>query len=260
MADGIIDRTGKRSAQGAQADYQTAVRNHAAFAELEAFGRRLRASPLDAHGLRVFLASSAEFFREVPGGILGLALRITDEQIERNRFGAVRAGASVLTAAVDEYGLGHDDTAGRTHHELFEAMVIDLGVALTELDDAAHIVPAARELAAVTAEYYRRKPVPVAAGFHFASEITSDHEFKLCFDGLAAHAGAYGMAEQPRDQAFGFYFVHTVVEPEHGASSARALGYYDQNAAGQAAILAGINAFMDAYGAFWYELNLAVTR
>lgn len=260
MADGITDRAVKDSAESVQADYRNAIRDHAAFTALETFGERLRANPLDAHGLRVFLASSAEFFREIPGGILALALRITDEQIEGNRFGAVRAGASVLTAAVDEYGLGHADAAGRTHHELFEAMVIDLGVSLAELDDAAYVVPAARELAVATAEYYRRAPVPVAAGFHFASEITSEHEFRLCFDGLAAHAGAYGMAERPRDQAFGFYFVHTVVEPEHGASSARALAYYDKSAAGQAAILAGINAFMDAYGAFWSELHEAVTR
>jgi hypothetical protein len=65
----------------------------------------LRKKPLDGAGLRLFFASTAEFFREVPGGILALALRLTDDWMPHARFGAVEKGAQILYSAVDEFGL-----------------------------------------------------------------------------------------------------------------------------------------------------------
>lgn len=246
-------------ADGIRVDYHTAVTAHAGWQELDAFGALLAERPLNPTQQRIFLASSAEFFREIPGGILALALRITDDRIGSDRFGAVRAGANVLTAAVDEYGLGGSDPLRLTHHELFGEMLKSFEVAPQDLDEPDFIVPAARELAAVTNEQYRRGPLGRAVGFHFASEITSDHEFQLCYQGLARHATAFAFTE-PAERALGFYFVHTLVEPEHGASSARALASYESTDNGAAEILTGISTFMQAYRSFWQQLREALAQ
>src|SRR4051794_27438035 len=47
--------------------------HHGMFA-LKRFGEQLRRRALDGPSLQVFFASTGEFFREVPGGILALAL------------------------------------------------------------------------------------------------------------------------------------------------------------------------------------------
>ena len=51
------------------------IESHPGMFALRRFGEQLRKRPLDGPGLRLFFASTAEFFREVPGGILALALR-----------------------------------------------------------------------------------------------------------------------------------------------------------------------------------------
>src|SRR5690348_3879916 len=81
------------------------IESHPGMFALRRFGEQLRRRPLDAAGRRLFFASTAEFFREVPGGILALALRLTDDWMPHDRFGAVAKGAQILYSAVDEFGL-----------------------------------------------------------------------------------------------------------------------------------------------------------
>src|SRR5689334_3822796 len=232
------------------------IESHPGMFALRRFGEQLRKRPLDAAGLQLFFASTAEFFREVPGGILALALRVTDDWMPHARFGAVEKGAQILYSAVDEFGL-HQLRRGvqASHHAFFLETAAAFGVTRSALDDPAAITQAAREMAALTALFYRRRPIGESLGFHLASELSSDVEFTLCLEGLQAHAAHYGLSG-PDDPKLGFYFIHTQVEPMHGSSSRTAVrDYLTRRPACAAEIAAGADAFMDAYGRFFGALT-----
>jgi len=232
------------------------IESHPGMFALRRFGEQLRKKPLDSIGLRLFFASTAEFFREVPGGILALALRVTDDWMPHERFGAVEKGAQILYSAVDEFGL-HQLRRGvqASHHAFFLETAAAFGVTRAALDDPAAVTQAAREMAALTALFYRRRPVGEGLGFHLASELTSDVEFTLCLEGLRAHAAHYGLSG-PDDPKLGFYIIHTQVEPMHGASSRTAVrDYLARRPDCTAEIAAGADAFMDAYGRFFATLT-----
>lgn len=223
---------------------------------LRRFGDQMRRRPLDPAALRVFFASTGEFFREVPGGILALALRLTDDWMPQDRFGAVEKGAQILYSAVDEFGL-HQLRRGvqASHHAFFLETAAAFGVSRAELEEPAAITPEAREMAALTALFYRRRPIGESLGFHLASELTSDVEFTLCLEGFQAHAAEYGLAGAD-DPKLGFYLIHTQVEPMHGSSSRTAVRDYLQRRPDRAGeIAAGADAFMDGYGRFFTALS-----
>lgn len=236
------------------------IESHPGMFALKRFGEQMRKRPLDPDARRVFFASTAEFFREVPGGILALALRLTDDWVPHDRFGAVEKGAQILYSAVDEFGL-HQLQRGvqASHHAFFLETAAAFGLDRKELEDPAHIVPTAREMAALTALFYRRRPIGESLGFHLASELTSDVEFTLCLAGFQAHPAAYGLAS-PQDPKLGFYLIHTQVEPMHGASSRTAVRDYlrrKPNCADELA--AGADAFMDCYGRLFEALTERLT-
>jgi hypothetical protein len=234
----------------AEADAVAArIESHPGMFALKRFGEQLRKRPLDPAARRIFFASTAEFFREVPGGILALALRLTDDWAPHDRFGAVEKGAQILYSAVDEFGL-HELEHGvqASHHAFFLETASAFGLTRAELEDPAYVTQPAREMAALTALFYRRRPIGESLGFHLASELTSDVEFTLCLAGFQAHPAAYGLTG-PQDPKLGFYLIHTEVEPMHGASSRAAVRDYLRrrpNCADELA--AGADAFMDCYG------------
>jgi hypothetical protein len=233
--------------------------HHGMFA-LKRFGEQLRKRQLDAASLQTFFASTAEFFREVPGGILALALRVTDDWMPHERFGAVEKGAQILYSAVDEFGL-HQLRRGvqASHHAFFLETAAAFGVTRSALDDPAAITQAAREMAALTALFYRRRPIGESLGFHLASELTSDVEFTLCLEGLQAHAERYGLSG-PDDPKLGFYLIHTQVEPMHGSSSRTAVrDYLARRPDRPDEIVAGADAFMDGYERFFATLTERIT-
>jgi len=232
------------------------VESHPGMFALKRFGAQMLRQPLDPVQRRLFFASTAEFFREVPGGILALALRLTDDWMPHERFGAVEKGAQILYSAVDEFGL-HQLKRGvqASHHAFFLETAAAFGVGRSDLDEAAAITQAAREMAALTALFYRRRPVGESLGFHLASELTSDVEFTLCLEGFQAHAAAYGLTG-PDDPKLGFYLIHTQVEPMHGSTSRTAVcDYLARRPECAAEIAAGAEAFMDAYGRFFSALT-----
>ena len=231
---------------------------HRGWRELERFGENLHDRPLERHQLRVFLASTCEFFREIPGGILALALRVTDDWMERDRFGAVARAGSVLYSAVDEYGL-HDCARGiqKGHHTLFHDMAQQWGVTLDDLMNPALILPEAVSLARLTRDYYRSRDLGAGLGFHFASEKTSDREFVLCNTGFSRHWQAYNLTDA-RDPTLEFYYIHTLVEPMHGSTSADAVCAQATLPGSPEQIIAGAVAFMEGYGAFWAALNAQI--
>jgi hypothetical protein len=232
------------------------ITSHPGMKALEEFGANLASRPLRRDELRVFLATTAAFFREVPAGILALGLRVTDDWMPRDRFGAVSRGASVLYAAVDEFGLhAMDKGLLRSHHGLFLDMAQDWGVSEAELTNPRYVLGEGEELAALTAELYRRRPIPEALGFHVASEITSEREFTLCYQGFRAFPAAYGLSG-PDDPGLMFYFIHTVVEPMHGATGMDSIRMYaEQDPAVFEAGMRGALAFMDGYGRLFEAFN-----
>lgn len=232
------------------------IDSHPGMFALRRFGEQLRKKPLDAQALQLFFASTAEFFREVPGGILALALRLTDDWMPHDRFGAVEKGAQILYSAVDEFGL-HQLRRGvqASHHAFFLDTAAAFGVTRSGLEDPAAITQAAREMAALTALFYRRRPIGESLGFHLASELTSDVEFTLCLEGLQAHAARYNLSG-PDDPKLGFYLIHTQVEPMHGSSSRTAVcDYLARRPDCTDDITAGADAFMDGYGRFFATLT-----
>lgn len=232
------------------------IDSHPGMFALKRFGECLRKRPLDTGSLQVFFASTAEFFREVPGGILALALRVTDDWMPHARFDAVEKGAQILYSAVDEFGL-HQLRRGvqASHHAFFLETAAAFGIDRPALEDPAAITQAAREMAALTALFYRRRPIGESLGFHLASELTSDVEFNLCLEGLRAHAADYGLSG-PDDPKLGFYLIHTQVEPMHGSSSRTAVRDYLARRPDCAdEIVAGADAFMDGYGRFFATLT-----
>lgn len=236
------------------------IESHPGMFALKRFGEQLRKRPLDPAARRVFFASTGEFFREVPGGILALALRLTDDWARHDRFGAVEKGAQILYSAVDEFGL-HELQRGvqASHHAFFLETASAFGVSRAELEDPAYVTAPAREMAALTALFYRRRPIGESLGFHLASELTSDVEFTLCLAGFQAHPTAYGLAG-PQDPKLGFYLIHTEVEPMHGASSRAAVRDYLQRKPGcRDELAAGAEAFMDCYGRLFEALTERLT-
>jgi hypothetical protein len=236
------------------------IESHPGMFALKRFGEQMRKHALDPAQRRLFFASTAEFFREVPGGILALALRLTDDWMPHDRFGAVEKGAQILYSAVDEFGL-HQLKRGvqASHHAFFLETAAAFGVSRSELDDAGSITQAAREMAALTALFYRRRPVGESLGFHLASELTSDVEFTLCLDGIRAHPADYGLTG-PDDAKLGFYLIHTQVEPMHGSSSRTAVrDYLTRRPDCADEIAAGAEAFMEGYGRFFATLTERIT-
>lgn len=232
------------------------VEDHAGMAALRSFGARLKQQPMSQAQLTVFLASTAEFFKEVPAGILALGLRVTDDWMALDRFGAVTRGAMVLYSAVDEFGL-HQLQRGvqASHHSLFREMAAGFGVAENDLLNPAHILPEATKMAEATRAYYRSKSVAAGLGFHLASEISSDIEFNLCLDGLRAFPADYGL-DGDDDPKLRFYLIHTEVEPMHGSTSKEAVAAcLLRDPASAPDIRDGALAFMEPYGRLFDALQ-----
>jgi len=228
---------------------------HPGMASLRLFGERLRAKPLDRAELAMMFASTAEFFREIPGGILALALRLTDDWMPFRRFGAVSEGAQILYSAVDEFGL-HQLRRGvqQSHHQYFLSMIEGFGYGENDLLEPANVTDAASEMAALTNLFYRHRSIGESLGFHLASELTSDIEFSLCLEGLQAFPREYSLTG-PEDDRLGFYLIHTQVEPMHGASGQTAVERYLSRRPGTAdEVRAGADAFMTGYGRFFIAL------
>lgn len=248
----------RRASDNLATTLQREIAAHDGWEKLEEFGRKLVERPMEREGLKIFLASTSTFFKEIPGGILALALRVTDDWMTRDRFNAVGMGARVLLSAVDEYGL-HEPHKGyqKTHHELFVDMTHMWGLSTSDLLDPKYVIPESIELAAVTRDFYRSRHLGEGLGFHFASEKTSDREFQLCMRGFTHFWTSYAL-KSASDPTLNFYHIHTLVEPMHGSTSADIVTAYGKDPVNAEYIAAGAAAFMEGYGQFWTALTRAV--
>ena len=233
------------------------IEHHSGMKKLDDFGIQLKKTPMSPETLTIFLASTAEFFKEIPVGILALGLRVADDWMMHDRFGAVTRAASVLYSAVDEFGLHKlDKGIQQSHHTYFLEMAASFGIRENDLIRKEFILPEATTMATLTSSYYRKKSIPEGLGFHMASEVTSDIEFNLCLQGFCAFPDAYGL-NGPHDPRLEFYQIHTEVEPMHGSTSRDAvLAYCEREPAAWDAIQNGADAFLNAYGNLFTALEL----
>jgi Iron-containing redox enzyme len=197
------------------ANLKELVFSHPAVKILEKFGEKLKRQKLDRDQIRVLLASEGMFVLEVPPGILSLASRITDECFARKPFGATGLAARILFAAVDEYGL-NDMEHGLlpSHHQLYLDMASHWGIGAEELLDKKNIVPTAFEFSRVISEYYRRRPIVEALGFHVANETTAPLDFGVFLKTFQEYREGYGLKAE-NDPHLNFLLVHDDVEVSH---------------------------------------------
>lgn len=237
-------------------DIEKEIFSHRGFSELEKFGLGLQSRPLTNDEVRVFFSSLSAFVGDIPGGILSLALRITDEYMPSDPLNATGKAAAILAAAVDEYGL-HDTNNGiqRTHHQLFIDVIANWGLKPEDLTNEMYIVPAGAALGRRTAEYYRRRSIPEALGFHFASEATSSVEFGWYLQGFEKFKDIYNL-EGENDPALTFFVIHTEVEPCHREYGLQTIiSHLHSEPKAWREVLSGIKSFMDGYADLFSAVN-----
>lgn len=232
---------------------------HPGMQALQQFGENLKAKPLDNDTMKVFMASLWEFFRETPLGILSLSLRLGDFWMAHDPWKATAKAAHILCADVDEFGL-HDmrNSFSPTHHELFQITAQHFNITTADLLNKGNIIGAALQTSKAFIQYYRHEPLPVALGFHLASELTSWPEFKNLLAGMLAHKQVYRVTSE-RDKAMTLFWVHTLVEPMHLDNSEKIILDYcqiDTNAMQQ--VRTGALAYMDCYEELFTALDVMV--
>lgn len=226
------------------------IERHPAMDKLKQFGDGLKRRPLSHEELAVFWASTCEFFKGIPCGILSLGLRVADDWLEEDRFGAVTRGASVLYSAVDEFGLHQLDRGIQdSHHTLFLDMVLAFGFSPSDMLERKNILPEAIDMDRLVYRFYRERSIPEGLGFHLASEITSDIDFQLCYEGFRSFPEAYGLkSENDEEGKLEFYRIHTLVEPMHGSTSRDAvLDYLNADLSLEKEVRNGVDEYMECY-------------
>lgn len=240
-------------------DLKSQVFSHPSVKILEDFGERLRRQKLNRDQVRTLLASEGMFVLEVPPGILALASRITDECFARKPFGATGLAARILFAAVDEYGL-NDMEHGLlpSHHQLYLDMAAHWGISAEELLDKKNIVPTAFEFSRVISEFYRRRPIVEALGFHVANEATAPLDFGVFLKTFQEYRDGYGLKAE-NDPHLNFLLVHDDVEVSHREMGVEMVQLYTDGKPELVALARqGVAAYMECYGRFFAELDEAI--
>jgi len=232
---------------------------HNALVELGKFGRNLASRPLSKEELKIYFSTMWAFFREVPTGILALALHVSDDSLDRDEWNGTAKGAHILFADVDEFGLQTLHKKFQpTHHHLFRDLVHFLGVEDSDFKNPKYVLNAGKEFGAVTREYYKFKPIEAGLGFHLASELTSSIEFRYFLDGFKKYKEDYGIASD-NDPILTFFRIHTLVEPMHLAQSEKIIQHYlELDASKIDQVKEGAYAFMEGFERLFAALNARI--
>lgn len=233
-----------------------AVFSHPAVGILKKFEENLKSRLLTRDEIRVLLASEGMFVLEVPPGIVALASRMTDEWFKKEPFAATGRASRILFAAVDEYGL-NDMEHGLlpSHHQLYVDMAAHWNITAKDLLDDRNIVPTAKEFAGTIGDYYRKRPIIEALGFHVANEATAPLDFGVFLATFREYREQYGLKAQ-NDPHLNFLLVHDDVEVSHREMGVEAVQLYtngDPKLVSQAR--RGVFAYMECYGRFFTQLN-----
>lgn len=232
------------------------IKNHDAMKALDVFGANLEKRPLSAKEQKIFFATMRDFFKEVPGGILGLALQVNDYWEQHEPYEATHKASYILFADVDELGLQEQHKGILpSHHQLFRDLCAHLNISEQDLSSQENILSEGTLLGKDTSEYYRRKGVAAGLGFHLSSETTSNREFNFFLNGFKAHKKHYGL-KSDKDPVLDFFAVHTVVEPLHKANGKIALRtFLTKNPQEFTEVRNGAIAFMDGFEKLFSALN-----
>jgi hypothetical protein len=207
-------------------EFRSEIENHGALIELATFGRNLASRPLTLEERKIYFATMWAFFKEIPTGILALALHVSDDWLTRDQWNGTAMGAHILFADVDEFGLQTIHKKFQpTHHHLFHDLVNFLGVEDGDFSDPRYVLGAGRQMGEITRKYYREEPIQTGLGFHMASELTSSIEFRYFLDGFKKHKEAYAI-KADNDPVLTFFRIHTLVEPMHLAQSEEIINRY----------------------------------
>lgn len=237
-------------------DLESRITQHNAVNELHAFGYNLKSNVLKEEHLYVFFSTLWAFFREVPTGILSLALRISDDwMLNHDEWEGTGKAAPILYADVDEFGLQSDSKLFPTHHHLFLKLIEALNLDKRRLLEHVNIEESGKKFGELTREYYRIKSIPKGIGFHMASEFTSSVEFQYFLDGFKANKNTYGLIGD-NQSALSFFHIHTVVEPLHlELGKLAAKDYLEKDNRVIHDIEDGAIAFMDGFETLFHCLN-----
>ena len=230
--------------------------NHPALNELKIFGENLIKTPLNEKQLKIYFATMWAFFREIPTGILALALRVTDDWMNRDMWDATSKGAYILYADVDEFGLqAMHKKIYPSHHQLFSSLTNYLGVLPEDFTNKDYILSDGVNLGELTFQYYREESLAAGLGFHLASELTSSVEFTYFLDGFSKHREHYNLKSE-NDPVLTFFRVHTLVEPLHLKKSEEIINsYLNINPATLVEIKNGSIVFMNGFEQLFAALN-----
>ena len=237
---------------------QKDIMAHSAMGELDRFGENMLRKPMDMEGQKYFFATTRAFFKDVPTGILALALRVNDDWEKYEPFEGTAKAAYVLFADVDEYGLQEQHIKFQpTHHQLFRSLTDHLGITVEDLINPQYALPEGHSLGDRTTEFYRERPIPESLGFHLASETTSSREFTHFLKGYRQYAEHYGVTGE-NDQVLEFFRIHTLVEPMHQATGRKLIELYHQRDPNTLeGVRAGAMAFQDGFGEMFRVINNA---
>jgi Iron-containing redox enzyme len=230
------------------------IESHPAMRVLNDFNRHLAARVLTLPERLLFLASVAAFNRHTVAGIAILAGRISDEILPLQPRTGHRVGASVLDAAVDEYGLH----GGPTHVELARDFANYLGVDPKEVEATANAAPTALKIGESLRAWYREAPVAFSLGVHLASEATSVTEF-MAWHEIFLNFPQYRFTRDTPE--FEYLRAHFALEPDHIRSARGCCAEYLQALPGNGRLLQdGADRYLDLYRKMFHELDTLIFK
>ena len=234
---------------------ESEILSHPSMAVLTTFGNHLSSRPLSREELVIFFASVGRFVLEIPPGIIFLASRVTDEWLTRTPFDALRKGARILFAAVDECGLNEPERGLLpTHHQLYADMAAHWNITDQELTDNRNIIDTGRTFARSIAEHYRERPICESLGFHLGVEATASIEFEWYLRAFQKFQKEYAIAHD--DPMLEFLLVHLNVEESHKEMGIEMIELHtggDEDAVER--VRAGAMRFMEDYGTFFSQID-----
>src|SRR3990167_1736228 len=145
------------------------INSHGGMTALRSFGKNLKSRPLNKHEIKILMATLWAFYKETPSVILSLALRLNDFWKTIDPWEAMAKSAYLLSTAIDEFGLSKmPNNFLPTHHQLFKKTNQYFGISSQDLLSEKYILNAGKYMSKYAFAYYRKKPLPLSLGFHFA--------------------------------------------------------------------------------------------
>jgi hypothetical protein len=226
------------------------ILQHEGWEVMEDYGRLLKSRIIPREKLKIYFANQMLTAWDVPPGILALAVKVSDDWMNRDPFASHGVAAKTLFAGIHEYGLHAPERIGFAKHhflllkEAHQSWGFD-AEELHRMKDSKDIWPEARLLANCIRDLMRDRPVAQGVGAHMAIEVTADREWGLNYEAFHQLWEPYGL-KGPDDPAIGFYGIHNEQEPIHASLTGEIAELY-ANLGEEDQVVAGISEFMEVW-------------